>query len=235
MILGENGEKMSKSRGNVVNPDDIIVSHGADSLRLFEMFAGPLNEVKPWSPTGLDGAKRFIERSFRLVDEETFVSRISDENSGELDFSYNAMVKKCTEDYESLAFNTAISAMMVFVNDVYKAKSIYRPYIEGFTKILSCVCPFVGEEMWEKLGHKDLITYEQWPTFDEKKLVLDTVNMVFAVNGKMRDVVEVDKSLDDETLKSMALSNEKVKNFIADKTVRKVIVVKGKIVNVVVG
>jgi leucyl-tRNA synthetase len=235
MILCENGEKMSKSRGNVVNPDDIINSHGADALRLFEMFAGPLNEVKPWSPTGLDGAKRFIERSFRLVDEETFVSRISDENSGELDFSYNAMVKKCTEDYESLAFNTAISAMMVFVNDVYKAKSIYRPYIEGFTKILSCVCPFVGEEMWEKLGHKDLITYEQWPTFDEKKLVLDTVNMVFAVNGKMRDVVEVDKSLDDETLKSMALSNEKVKNFIADKTVRKVIVVKGKIVNVVVG
>ena len=235
MILGENGEKMSKSRGNVVNPDDIVNSHGADALRLFEMFAGPLNEVKPWSPTGLDGAKRFIERSFRLVDEETFVSRISDENSGELDFSYNAMVKKCTEDYESLAFNTAISAMMVFVNDVYKAKSIYRPYIEGFTKILSCVCPFVGEEMWEKLGHKDLITYEQWPTFDAKKLVLDTVNMVFAVNGKMRDVVEVDKSLDDETLKSMALSNEKVKNFIAGKTVRKVIVVKGKIVNVVVG
>ena len=138
------------------------------------------------------------------------------------------MVKKCTEDYESLAFNTAISTMMVFVNDVYKAKSIYRPYIEGFTKILSCVCPFVGEEMWEKLGHKDLITYEQWPTFDAKKLVLDTVNMVFAVNGKMRDVVEVDKNLDDETLKSMALSNEKVKNFIADKTVRKVIVVKEK-------
>ena len=129
MILGENGEKMSKSRGNVVNPDDIVRTHGADSLRLFEMFAGPLCDVKPWSPRGLDGARRFIERVYRLVDEEPYLSMLSDENSRELDASYAQMVKKVTEDFASLSFNTAISAMMVFVNDVYKAKSIYRPYL----------------------------------------------------------------------------------------------------------
>ena len=170
MILGENGEKMSKSRGNVVNPDDIVRTHGADSLRLFEMFAGPLCDVKPWSPRGLDGARRFIERVYRLVDEEPYLSMLTDENSHELDASYAQMVKKVTEDFASLSFNTAISAMMVFVNDVYKAKSIYRPYLEGFVKAFSCVCPFAGEEMWAKLGHDALIDYEPWPTYDPKAL-----------------------------------------------------------------
>ncbi|MCR5490743.1 MAG: leucine--tRNA ligase, partial [Bacilli bacterium] len=166
MILGANGEKMSKSRGNVVNPDDIIESHGADSLRLFEMFAGPLEERKPWSTTGMDGAKRFIERVFRIVDDETFKAKLSDENSKELDYSYNFLVKKATADFESLGFNTAIAQMMVFINDCYKAKSIYRPYFEGFVKIFSCVCPFVGEEIWNMLGHEDVIAYEPWPTYD---------------------------------------------------------------------
>ena len=233
MILGANGEKMSKSRGNVVNPDDIVKSHGADSLRLFEMFAGPLAEKKPWSTTGLDGAKRFIERVFRLVDEPSISERISDRNSGELDYAFHFMVKKCTEDYENLAFNTAIAAMMVFVNEVYKAKSIYKTYLEGFVQIFSCVCPFTGEEMWERLGHKESIAYAPWPKFDESKLVNETVKIALAINGKTRDVIEVAKDIADAELQEKALANEKVKSFLEGKTVRKVIVVKGKIVNIV--
>ncbi len=233
MILGENGEKMSKSRGNVINPDQIVDESGADSLRLFEMFAGPLNESKPWSTTGLVGAKRFIERAYRLVDDEELSKKIVDTNNGELDRSYNVLIKKVTDDYSSLSFNTAISAMMVFVNDCYKAKEIYRPYMEGFVKTFSCICPFVGEEMWEKLGHSGTIAYEAWPSYDESKLVTDSVKISVSVNGKMRDLIEVPSEIDEETLKTKALT-EKVQKFIDGKTIRKVIVVKGKIVNFVV-
>lgn len=233
MILGENGEKMSKSRGNVVNPDDIIKSHGADSLRLFEMFAGPLNEVKPWSTTGIDGSKRFIERVFRLFDEEEYLSRYSDENSAELDYSYNFLVKKCTQDFEDLAFNTAISQMMIFVNDCYKAKSLYRPYMEGFAKLFYCVCPFAGEEIWSKLGHKETITYEKWPTFDESKLVLNTVNIAVAVNGKTRDVISVNSDASEEEIKKVALGLPKVAAQVEGKEIKKVIYVKGRMLNIV--
>ena len=234
MILGENGEKMSKSRGNVVNPDDIILSHGADSLRLFEMFAGPLNEVKPWSTTGLDGAKRFIERVFRLVDEPMFKERITEVNDGELDYSYNFMIKKVTEDFESLAFNTAISAMMVFISDCYKAKSLYRPYVEGFVKAFSCICPFVGQEMWSLLGHEGLLTYEPWPSVDASKLVKDVVKIAVSVNGKTRDVLELPTDAGEEEALSAAKKSEKVAPFIEGKQIKKVIFVKGRILNIVV-
>ena len=233
MILGENGEKMSKSRGNVVNPDDIVRTHGADSLRLFEMFAGPLCDVKPWSPRGLDGARRFIERVYRLVDEEPYLSMLSDENTHELDASYAQMVKKVTEDFASLSFNTAISAMMVFVNDVYKAKSIYRPYLEGFVKVFSCVCPFAGEEMWQKLGHDALIDYEPWPTFDPKALEKDEVKMAVSVNGKTRDVLLFPVDATEEEAVKIALASPKVAPFVEGKTIKKVIFVKGRILNLV--
>lgn len=234
MILGENGEKMSKSRGNVVNPDDIVASHGADSLRLFEMFAGPLNEVKPWSTSGLDGAKRFIERVYRLIDEDEYTEKWSNENSGELDYSYNFLVKKVTNDFESLAFNTAISAMMVFVNDCYKSKSLYRPYLEGFVKMFSCICPFVGEEMWQKLGHSELVTYEPWPTYDESKLVLNKVNIAVSVNGKTRDVLEVATDATQDEVYALAVASPKVNQYLEGKTVVKVIYVKGRILNIVI-
>lgn len=233
MILGENGEKMSKSRGNVVNPDDIVRTHGADSLRLFEMFAGPLCDVKPWSPRGLDGARRFIERVYRLVDEEPYLSMLTDENSHELDASYAQMVKKVTEDFASLSFNTAISAMMVFVNDVYKAKSIYRPYLEGFVKAFSCVCPFAGEEMWAKLGHDALIDYEPWPTFDPKALEKDEIKMAVSVNGKTRDVLLFPVDATEEEAVKIALASPKVAPFVEGKTIKKVIFVKGRILNLV--
>lgn len=234
MILGANGEKMSKSRGNVVNPDEVVNQVGADSLRLFEMFAGPLNETKPWSTKGLEGAHRFLERAFRLVDEEPYKSLLSDSNSGELDFSYHSLVKKVTEDFESLSFNTAIAAMMVFVNDCYKAKSLYRPYMEGFTKMFSCICPFLGEEMWEKLGHKETIAYEAWPSFDEKKLVVDMVKLAVSVNGKVRDVLSISKNASEEEALNLAKSSAKVLSFIEGKTIRKVIYVPGRILNIVV-
>jgi len=233
MILGSNNEKMSKSRGNVVNPDDIVASHGADSLRLYEMFAGPLNEAKPWSTTGLDGAHRFIERCFRLVDGPEFVAKLSVNNSHELDYSYNFLIKKATDDYESLGFNTAISQMMIFINDVYKAQSLYRPYIEGFVKVFSCLCPFAGAEMWEKLGHRTPIDYEKWPTFDPSKLINNIVKMAIAVNGKTREVMEFGTDEAEEKIKAAALSNDRIKSFIGSNPIKKVIVVKGKIVNIV--
>lgn len=235
MILGSNGEKMSKSRGNVVNPDDIVNSHGADSLRLFEMFAGPLESEKPWSTTGIDGAYRFIARVFRLVDEPEFVEKHSAANSGELDYSYNFLVKKVTSDFESLNFNTAISAMMVFINDCYKAKTIYRPYLEGFVKMFSCICPFAGEEMWEKLGYKDCIDYEAWPTYDESKLKKETIQMAVSVNGKTRDVMEFPTDVEEEAAVKAAMDNPRIQAFIEGKSVRKVIFVKGRILNIVVG
>ena len=235
MILGANGEKMSKSRGNVINPDDIVKSNGADSLRLFEMFAGPLNEAKPWSTTALDGSTRFIERVFRLVDEESFANKLTDNNDGELDYSYNFLVKKVTNDFLALSFNTAIAQMMVFINDCYKAKSLYRPYIENFVKMFSCICPFVGEEMWQKLGHTDSIAYETWPSFDETKLVKNEVTIGVSINGKVRDSITLSKTATQEEAMNLALASEKVGKWTEGKTIRKVIYVPGRILNIVVG
>ena len=234
MILGSNGEKMSKSRGNVVNPDEVVSSSGADSLRLFEMFAGPLNETKPWSTTGLEGARRFLERAYRLVAEEPYRSLLTEKDDGSLTFSYHSLVKKVTNDFESLSFNTAIAAMMVFVNDCYKAKSLYRPYIEGFVKMFSCVCPFLGEEMWSLLGHTKTIAYESWPTYDEAKLSVKSVKVAVSVNGKTRDVIVLAKDASEEEAMKIAKSSAKVSSFLEGKTVRKVIYVPGRILNIVV-
>lgn len=234
MILGEDGEKMSKSRGNVVNPDQVVEEYGADSLRLFEMFAGPLSDAKPWNTTGINGARRFIERVYRLVDDPQFFSRLSAVDDGTLRYSYNRMIQKVTADFESLDFNTAISQMMVFVNDCYKAETIYRPYLENFVKVFSCICPFVGEEMWEKLGHDETIAYASWPTFDPAALVLPTVKLAVAINGKTRSLIDVESDASEEAIREIALADEKIKSFIGDHPIRKVIIVKGRIVNIVI-
>jgi len=233
MILGENGEKMSKSRGNVVNPDDVVEEYGADSLRLFEMFAGPLEEGFLWSTTGLAGARRFIERVYRLYTDEEFVKRLSDTNSGELDFVYHSTVKKVTEDFENLQINTAIAQMMIYVNALYKANTLYKPYMVNFAKMFACVCPFVGEEIYSLLTGKELVDYEQWPTYDASKLVLSTVKIAVSVNGKLRDTLEVNKDISDAELQEKALSLDNVKRHIEGKQIKKVIIVKGKIVNIV--
>jgi leucyl-tRNA synthetase len=233
MILGENGEKMSKSRGNVINPDECVAKYGADALRLYEMFMGPLEASLPWSTTGLEGSKRFIDRIYRLFEDEQFTSKFKDINDGELDYSYNFMVKKVTTDYENLQFNTAISQMMIFINDVYKANEIYKPYLENFIKMFDCICPFVGEEIWSMLGHKELITYAKWPTYDESKLVLSKVKIAVQVNGKLRETIEIEKDMDDEKVKEIALAQENVKRFTEGKNIKKIIVVKNRIVNIV--
>ena len=233
MILGEKKKKMSKSRGNVINPDEIVEKYGADSLRLYEMFMGPLEASLPWSTSGLEGSRRFIERVYRLFDEEAFINKFSDENNHNLDYVYNFTVKKVTEDFTNLQFNTAISQMMIFINEVYKQDKIYRPYLENFVKMFACICPFVGEEIYHKLGHNETITYAKWPEYDESKLVLNKVKIAVQVNGKLRDTIEIDKDLDDEKVKELAFESQNVKKFIDGKNIKKVIVVKNKIVNIV--
>ena len=234
MILGANGEKMSKSRGNVVNPDDVIEEYGADALRLFEMFAGPLEEGFAWSTTGLAGARRFIERVYRLYTDEEFVNKLSDENSHELDFVYNATVKKVTNDFESLQINTAIAQMMIYVNAIYKVKSLYRPYMINFVKMFGCVCPFVGEELFEKITGKQLFDHELWPSVDESKLVQNSIKIAVSVNGKPRSTIEISVDEDEEKIKEIALSQEGVKRHIEGKEIKRIIIVKNKIVNIVV-
>ena len=234
MILGENGEKMSKSRGNVVNPDDVVKNYGADTLRIYEMFMGPLEASLPWSSSGLEGARKFIDRVYRLYTEKEYLDKFNDENSGELDYSYNFLVKKVTSDFENLQFNTAISQMMIFINDVYKAKSIYKPYMEGFIKMFDCICPFIGEEIYHLLGHNETITYAPWPVYDESKLIKNTIKIAVQVNGKLRDTIEINLNEEDEVVKNMALNSENVKRFTEGKEIKKVIVVKNKIVNIVV-
>ena len=235
MILGPNGEKMSKSRGNVINPDEIVEKYGADTLRLYEMFMGPLEASLPWSTTGLEGSRRFIDRIYRMFEDPTFSAKFTDKNDGSLDFIYNSTVKKVTNDFANLQFNTAIAQMMIFVNELYKAKEIYLPYLENFIKMFDCICPFVGEEIYHTfLKHDEMITYAKWPTYDESKTVLSTIKMGVQVNGKLRDTITVNKDESDEKVKEVALSSENVKRNIECKTIKKIIVVKNKIVSIVV-
>ena len=233
MILGENGEKMSKSRGNVVNPDDIVKSYGADALRFYEMFMGPLEASLPWSNSGLDGAKRFLDRVFRLYSEKEFTDKWSNENNGELDYSFNFLVKKVDHDFENLQFNTALAQMMVFINDCYKAKEIYVPYLKDFAKMLSCVCPHLGEELYQMTGETEIVDYQKWPTYDENKLVKQTMTIGVQVNGKLRATIEIKVDQQEDEVKEIALNNEIIKGKLAGLEIKKVIVVKNKIVNIV--
>ena len=240
MILaeGKDGrpEKMSKSKGNVVNPDDIIVSHGADTLRVYEMFMGPLDASIAWSENGLDGSRRFLDRVYRLfVDEETgkVNDKVQDKDNAELEVSYNYTVKKVSEDIEILGFNTAISQLMVFVNDCYKAEFIPRKYALGFIQLLAPFAPHLAEEMWEIYGNTESISYAPWPTFDESKLVSDTVEIVVQLMGKVKAKLDVKKDLTPKELEEIVLANDEVKELIAGKQVMKVIVVPGRLVNIV--
>ena len=233
MILGSNGEKMSKSRGNVVNPDDVVENYGADSLRLYEMFMGPLEASLPWSDTGLDGAKRYLDRVYRLFTENEFTCKFTNENDGKLDYIYNFSIKKISEDFEALRFNTAISQMMVFTNELYKAEKIYVPYLEGFVKTLACIAPHLGEELWQILGHKDLIDFAAWPTFDETKIVRSTIQVAVSVNGKLRATLDVAPDLSEEELKELAFAQEAIIRHTEGKEIKKVIIVKNKIINIV--
>lgn len=231
MILGENGEKMSKSRGNVLNPDDYVMSHGADTLRVYEMFMGPLEAALPWSDANMEGSRRWLDRVYRLFKDD---SRLSDTNTHELDRVYHLTVKKVSADIETLNLNTAISQMMIFINDCYKASSVYKPYALGFITMFSAFAPHLGEELWEHLTGKKGITYEPWPTHDESALVLDEVEIVVQVNGKIKDkgMFSVDETEDVVVNKVIMLPN--IVTALEGKTIVKTIVVKNKLVNFVV-
>ncbi|MEY9973966.1 leucyl-tRNA synthetase [Lysinibacillus sp. RC46] len=236
MILGEGNEKMSKSKGNVVNPDEIISSHGADTLRLYEMFMGPLEASVAWSTNGLDGARRFLDRIWRLfVNEDgTIAAKIQASDDKTLEKSYHQTVKKVTEDYEGIRFNTAISQMMVFINDCYKADVIPTAYAEGFVKMLAPMVPHVAEELWQILGHAETLSYAQWPTYDESKLVDDEVEVAVQVAGKVRAKIIVAKDASKEEIEKVALADGKVQEYMEGKNLVKIIVIPGKLVNIVV-
>ncbi len=229
MILGENGEKMSKSRGNVINPDDIVKKYGADSLRLYEMFMGPLEMSKPWSTANIEGIKRFLDRVFRLVSDN---SKIAERDNANLEKVYNQTVKKVTEDFTNLAFNTAISQLMIFVNACYKEEFIGREQARGLVKMLYPIAPHIGEELWQILGGNDTITYESWPTYDESKLAEQTYELIVQVNGKLRAKVKTKIDTSESELKDISLNA--VKSYIEGKTIVKTIVVKNRLVNIVV-
>lgn len=236
MILGDNHEKMSKSKGNVVNPDEVVDQYGADTLRLYEMFMGPLDASISWSEEGLAGSRRFLDRVWRLFvdDDDKLRDRISLMNNGHLDKVYNQTVKKVTDDYEQLHFNTAISQLMVFINEAYKEKVLFADYVAGFVQMLAPIAPHMMEEIWEKLGHHESLTYAPWPTFDASKLVDDTTEVIVQVNGKLRAKLQVAKDTAKDVLQAQALNDEHVQAFIADQQVVKVIVIPNKIVNIVV-
>lgn len=236
MILGNNNEKMSKSRGNVINPDDIVNEFGADTLRMYEMFMGPLEATKPWNTNGVEGTYRFLSRVWRLfVNEDGSLSAKigKDETSDAFKRTWHRSIKKITEDYEALRFNTVISQLMIFVNEAYKTDVLPSEAMEQFVQMLSPIAPHIAEELWEKLGRTDSLTYAAWPTFEEAWTVDQEVEIVVQVNGKIADRVSIAADMDVAEMESLAKELEKVQELIAGKTVRKVIAVKGKLVNIV--
>ncbi|MFD2671603.1 leucine--tRNA ligase [Marinicrinis sediminis] len=236
MILGTNNEKMSKSRGNVINPDEIVQSFGADTLRMYEMFMGPLEATKPWNANGVEGTFRFLSRIWRLfvMEDGTVNPKIEDaEGSEAFKRTWHKTIKKVTEDMEGLRFNTAISQLMIFVNEAYKAEVLPREAMAHFVQMLSPIAPHIAEELWEKLGHAESISYSSWPTYDEKLTVDDELEIVIQLMGKIIDRMNIPSDLDQKEMEELALQQDKVKTALEGKTVRKIVAVKGKLVNIV--
>ena len=232
-ILGENGIKMGKRYPEyVVNPSDIVRDYGADTLRLYEMFMGPLQADKPWSSQGIEGTKKWLDRVWRLAVE--MPDKQSDTNDGMLDYSYNFMVQKVTRDIENLDLNTAISQMMIFINDCYKAEKIYKPYLVDFVQMLSCFAPHIGNEMYEVLTGKTDLAYRKWPVCDESKLVKAEKEIVVQVNGKVRAKFNISSDASDDEVYNEALKQENVLKFIDGKQIKKHFIIKSKMVNIVI-
>ena len=229
MILGTNGEKMSKSKGNVINPDDMVKQYGADSLRLYEMFMGPIDAVKPWDVNGIEGTKKFLDRIWRLYVES---GKIKDTPNKNLEKDYHFTVKKVTNDYETMNFNTAISQMMIFINNVNKEEIFPLEYAEGFLKLLNPIAPHITEELWSILGHDNTIAYEKWPTYDESKTIDDEITLPIQFNGKLKATIQIPLDEDESVIKQKV--HEAIDSKLDGKTIVKEIYVKNKIYNIVV-
>ncbi len=231
MILGPDHQKMSKSKGNTVNPDDIIVKYGADTLRLYEMFMGPLSDTKPWSDTGLVASHKWIRRVFKILSDP---QRISDQNDHSLDLVYNQTVKKVSQDFEQLAFNTAISQMMIFINACYKTPTIYRVYAKNFVIMLSCIAPHVGAELWELLRDKETIDQAIWPKWDESLLVTKNSVIIVQVNSKVRAKLTIHNNALQSEVENLALVNPNVAKYLVDKKIVKTIFITNRIINFII-
>lgn len=237
LILGPDGQKRSKSLGNTVSPDDVIKEYGADALRFYERFKGPVDQSRPWSPDGPRAAKRFLDKFFRLYDDEEFVSKWTDEENESLEFVYATTIKKCTNDYEILHFNTGISQIMVCVNEFYKADKLPKKRLLGLAQLRAPITPHLAEECYSKLGYEGVIDFVKWPSANEDKISARPVTYAIQVNGKLRSTIEFKKDATPEELeelKKLALNDPKVLPFLANRTVVKVIAVKNKIVSIVV-
>lgn len=229
MILGSNGEKMSKSKGNVVNPDDMVKNYGADALRLYEMFMGPIDAAKPWDPNGIEGSKKFVDRVYRLYAE---TDKIQEKENKDLERIYHYTVKKVTKDYENMDFNTAISQMMIFINECYKNDIVPKEYALGFLQLLNPVAPHITEELWQLLGNNSSIAYSIWPSYDEEKVKENTFNLPIQVNGKLRANIDIPMNLPEEEVKEIA--HKQVSSYLEGKEIVKEIYVKNKIYNIVI-
>ena len=230
MILGEGGVKMSKSLGNVINPDDVIAEFGADSMRMYEMFMGPLEVSKPWSTTGISGVYRFLDRVWRLSER-----KISDDlPPNHLTKVLHKTIKKVTEDTANLEFNTAIAQMMIYVNEVFKSETLYREIFEPFVLLLAPYAPHLAEELWEKLGHTPSVALESWPKWQEELTRDKEVTIVVQVNGKVRSKFQMPAETDQKELEQKALGIDRIRELISDKEVKKIITVPDKLVNIVV-
>jgi len=238
MILGEDGQKMSKSRGNVVNPDQVVTDYGADSMRLYEMFMGPLEAMKPWSMQGVQGVYRFLQKTWRLVvDEDTGAldRTVQDARPDEETLRLlHQTIRKVGRDIETFGFNTAISAMMIFVNHLARQEVKPRAAIEPLLLIVAPFAPHLAEELWERLGHAHSLAYEPWPQYDDELAREKQIELAVQVNGKVKDRIVVAAEADEESIRAVALANEKVVATLAGKTPRKVIVIKSRLVNIVV-
>ena len=232
-------DKMSKSRGNVVNPDSVIAEYGTDALRCYEMFMGPLEQVKPWNTRSVAGVARFLSRVWSLVVSDsgelrTQIVQASPDPQDSLTREYHKRVKKVTEDLEGMRFNTALSALMEFTNEGHKAERLPRALVEGFVLLLSPFAPHLAEELWQRLGHVKTLAYEAWPTYDPELVRDATVTVPVQVNGKLRATIEVDANADQAAILSIARTHEKVQSYLSGKTIRREVVVPGRLVNFVV-
>jgi len=230
IILGQGGVKMSKSKGNVINPEKVIKEHGADAMRVYEMFIGPFEQMIPWDTKGVKGVRRFLEKIWRLHDKVNYESRIM---NYELNSLTHKTIKKVGEDIENLKFNTAVSALMILVNELEKQKEISSKSYSLFLILLSPFAPHIAEELWERAGFKGMCCEQKWPKYDSKLVKEKKITLVVQINGKVRDKIEVEADISEKQAKEIVLSRDKVLKYTKDKKIKKTIFVPGKLINFV--